>query len=54
GLEGRAGVIAKGALADIIAVDGDPLENVRALTDRSKVKLVIRGGEVLKDLLRQG
>ncbi|ADL19110.1 amidohydrolase [Acidilobus saccharovorans 345-15] len=50
GLEGRAGIIAKGALADLILVDGNPLDNVRALTDRSRVKLVVRGGEVIKDL----
>lgn len=50
GLEGRAGVIAKGALADLILVDGNPLENVRVLTDRSRIKLVVRGGDIIKDL----
>ncbi|MGC9113084.1 amidohydrolase family protein [Acidilobus sp.] len=51
GLEGRAGIVAKGALADLILVDGNPLDNVRVLTDRSKVRLVVRGGEVIKDSL---
>jgi imidazolonepropionase-like amidohydrolase len=39
------GVIAPGRLADLIAVDGDPLQNVRVLED---VKFVMKGGVVYK------
>jgi len=51
GLEGRAGVIDKGYLADLVVVDGNPLDDVKVLRDQSKVVLVLRDGTVLKDLL---
>jgi imidazolonepropionase-like amidohydrolase len=45
GWEDRVGAIEPGRLADLIAVQGDPLERVEALSD---VAVVIKGGEVLK------
>ncbi|NAZ32553.1 MAG: amidohydrolase family protein, partial [Acidilobus sp.] len=48
---GRAGVIDKGYLADLVVVDGNPLDDVKVLRDQSKVVLVLREGAVLKDLL---
>jgi imidazolonepropionase-like amidohydrolase len=46
--KGQLGVIAAGALADIIAVSGDPLKDIAAL---EKVKFVMKGGEVYKNLV---
>ena len=43
-LEGRIGVVAPGATADIIAVDGDPLQNIRELED---VDFVMKSGKVV-------
>jgi imidazolonepropionase-like amidohydrolase len=43
GLEDR-GKIEAGLLADIIAVDGNPVDDVRELED---VKFVMKGGEVV-------
>ena len=40
------GAIAAGRYADIIAVDGNPLEDVRVMED---VSFVMKGGEVFKD-----
>src|SRR5688500_5676489 len=45
GRERDVGAIAVGRYADIIAVDGDPLADVRQLED---VDVVIKGGEVVK------
>lgn len=45
GREKDVGAIAVGRYADIIAVDGDPLTNVRVL---EKVSTVIKGGEVVE------
>lgn len=42
----RVGVLEKGHYADIIAVSGDPLRDVRVLED---VKFVMKGGTVLKN-----
>ncbi len=48
GLEGKAGVIAKGYLADVIAVDGNPLDDVSVLLDPKRVTIVIKEGQVIK------
>jgi imidazolonepropionase-like amidohydrolase len=45
GLPGEVGAIAPGAFADLIAVEGDPLEDVDLLTD---VSFVMKGGGVVK------
>jgi imidazolonepropionase-like amidohydrolase len=45
-MEGKIGVIAPGAFADIIAVSGDPLTDVTTL---ERVKFVMKGGEVVKN-----
>jgi len=45
GRERDVGAIAVGRYGDIIAVDGDPLSDVRALED---VDVVIKGGELVK------
>ena len=45
GRENDVGAIAAGRYGDILAVDGDPIANVRVL---EKVAVVIKGGEVVK------
>jgi imidazolonepropionase-like amidohydrolase len=50
--EGELGVIAAGALADIILVDGDPLKDIGILTGQGeRVPFVMKGGEALVDRL---
>ena len=46
GEKGELGIIAAGAYADIIAVDGDPIKNVKELEN---VKFVMKGGSVFKN-----
>jgi imidazolonepropionase-like amidohydrolase len=45
GMTGQIGVIAPGAYADVIAVDGDPLKDIEAL---GRVKFVMKDGQVFK------
>jgi imidazolonepropionase-like amidohydrolase len=40
------GKIAPGLLADLVAVPGNPLENIRVLED---VRFVMKGGQVYKN-----
>jgi imidazolonepropionase-like amidohydrolase len=49
-MEGRLGVITPGALADLIAVDGNPLEDISVLLGQGEhIPLVMRDGRVLKN-----
>ena len=45
---GRAliGTLEQGKLADLLVVDGNPLDDIRILQDRSRLALVMQGGEV--------
>jgi imidazolonepropionase-like amidohydrolase len=51
-LDGEVGVVAPGALADLLVVDGNPLEDIRVLTtpDRT-LKLIMKDGQVYKNEL---
>jgi imidazolonepropionase-like amidohydrolase len=46
GWSGKVGTLEPGAWADLVAVDGDPLEDVTTL---ERVKFVMKGGEVVKN-----
>jgi imidazolonepropionase-like amidohydrolase len=44
------GVVAEGATADLIVVDGDPLADIACLTGQGeRIPLVVQGGRVVKD-----
>ena len=49
GMAGELGVVAPGAYADIIAVPGDPLKDVRVM---ERVGFVMKDGKVYKDVLK--
>jgi imidazolonepropionase-like amidohydrolase len=52
GMEGKLGVVAEGALADLLVVDGDPAENVALLaTPERSVRMVMKGGAVHRQSL---
>jgi len=46
GMKGQLGVIAPGALADVVAVSGDPLKDVKVL---EKVVFVMKDGKVFRE-----
>jgi len=47
GMEKKLGAVAPGYFADIVAVDGDPLADIRVVIDR--VRWVMKGGQVVVD-----
>lgn len=50
--EEELGQIAPGFLADIIAVDGNPLDDIRLLADPDRhFKLIVKGGAIIKNSL---
>jgi imidazolonepropionase-like amidohydrolase len=49
---GKLGVVEEGALADLLLVDGNPLENLKLIEDPGKNFLVImKDGRIYKDIL---
>ena len=45
GLDAHVGTVAPGRLADLVVVDGDPLDDVGLLLDRERIWLVLQLGE---------
>jgi imidazolonepropionase-like amidohydrolase len=41
----KVGVLEPGKLADILVVDGNPLEDIAVLQDKARLKLVMKAGE---------
>jgi imidazolonepropionase-like amidohydrolase len=49
---GKLGVIEAGALADLIVVDGDPIENLKLIADPDRnFVIIMKDGRVVKDAL---
>ena len=48
GLEGEAGMVKPGFLADLLLVDGDPVANVDLLRHRDRLIGIFKGGDAYK------
>ena len=53
GMEDEIGTIEEGKLADLLVVDGDPLENIAVLQKKSNLKLIMKGGRAFKNELEE-
>lgn len=51
GKSGELGTIIPGAAADILAIDGNPLEDIAVLEDHARIGLIMRAGVVVKNTL---
>ena len=49
GLEKSLGAVAPGFYADIVAVEGDPLANITAVSRRENIRWVMKAGRVVVD-----
>jgi imidazolonepropionase-like amidohydrolase len=51
-LEGQIGVIAPGACADLLVVDGNPLDNIRLLARPAEtLRVIMKAGRLYRDEL---
>jgi len=49
---GKLGVVEEGALADLLLVDGNPLDNIKLVEDPAKnFAVIMKGGKVYKNIL---
>ncbi len=48
---GDVGLLEAGRLADVLVVEGDPLENIRILEERARLKLVMKAGRAYTNTL---
>jgi imidazolonepropionase-like amidohydrolase len=51
GVEESLGTVAEGKLADLVVVNGNPLDDIGLLSNRDNVYLVVQGGNIVKDTL---
>ena len=51
GMERDIGTVEEGKLADLLVVEGNPLENIAVLQNRDNLRLIMKGGRVVKDRL---
>jgi imidazolonepropionase-like amidohydrolase len=49
GVEDELGTLAPGKVADVLVVDGDPLDDISILQDRDNLLMIMKAGEVFKD-----
>lgn len=50
---GKLGVVEEGALADLLLVDGNPIENIKLLADPAKnFVIIMKDGKIHKNLIR--
>ncbi|MEM4517660.1 MAG: amidohydrolase family protein [Desulfurococcaceae archaeon] len=47
------GAIEKGRKADLILIEGNPLDNIKLILSKEKVKLVMKNGKILKNGIEQ-
>lgn len=51
GIVDEVGTLEAGKIADVIVVDGDPIEDIKILQDQDNVQVVIQSGKVVKGAL---
>lgn len=50
---GKLGVVEEGALADLLLVDGNPLENINLVADPTNFAVIMKDGKIYKNTLPQ-
>ena len=47
GMQDRIGTLEEGKLADLLVVDGNPLDDIQVLQDRKRLKVIMKNGAVV-------
>ncbi len=51
GIDAEVGTLEVGKKADVIVIDGNPLDDIRILQDTSRIALIVKQGEIIKNAL---
>jgi len=51
GLQGKIGTLEKGKLADLVVVDGDPLDDITVLQKKDRIRAILKEGRFFKNSL---
>jgi imidazolonepropionase-like amidohydrolase len=51
GMEDEIGTVQEGKLADMLVVSGNPLEDIAVLQKPDNLKLIMKGGRIVKNKL---
>jgi imidazolonepropionase-like amidohydrolase len=46
-MENKIGTLERGKLADLVVVNGNPLENIKMLQEQNRIGMVLKGGEIV-------
>ena len=49
--EGKLGVLEEGSFADLLIVDGNPVEDLDLLTDKNNMRVIMKDGVIYKNTL---
>ena len=49
GMEDEIGTVEEGKLADLLVVEGDPLEDIAILQKPDNIRLIMKGGRMVKN-----
>jgi imidazolonepropionase-like amidohydrolase len=52
GISSEVGTLETGKCADLIVIDGNPIEDISILQDSTRIRFVMKGGQILKNTLR--
>jgi imidazolonepropionase-like amidohydrolase len=52
GMEDRIGTIEEGKLADLLVVEGNPLEDISVLQEDRNLKIIMKDGRMAKNCLQ--
>lgn len=50
--QGKLGVIEEGAYADILLVDGNPLQDITIATNHENFRIIMKDGKIYKNTLK--
>ena len=53
GMEGQIGTVEEGKLADLLVVEGNPLEDIAVLQDEKNLKIIMKHGRIVKNGLEE-